>query len=95
MALRVTAKNENESFRLPEPVCSCCRAPSAQHYVESETPYKAAWGTEMKTFYLSLVMGMFLAERDAAQGQTEEAQAEAEVDLRPLRARFGTTIVAN
>jgi len=44
MALRVTAEseneslgNENETLRLPEPVCSCCRAPSAQHYVKSET----------------------------------------------------------
>ena len=35
--LRVTTGNENESLRLPEPVCSCCRVPSAQHYVKSET----------------------------------------------------------
>ena len=43
----------------------------------------------MKTFYLSVVIGVVLAEMEAAQGQTEEAQAQTEVDLRPRRARFG------
>jgi hypothetical protein len=29
MALRVTMRDENESLRLPAPMCSCCRPPSA------------------------------------------------------------------
>jgi hypothetical protein len=33
----------------------------------------------MKTFYLSVVIGVVLAEMEAAQGQTEEAQAQTEV----------------
>ena len=51
MALRVTAEseneplgNENESLRLPEPVCSCYRTRSAQHYVESETAIRGCLG---------------------------------------------------
>jgi hypothetical protein len=48
----------------------------------------------MKTFYLSIVIGVVLAEIEAAQGQTEEAQAQTEVDLR-RRARFGISIVGN
>jgi len=95
-ALRVTTENENESLRLPAPVCSCCRAPSAQHYVEFETAVTRQRGnTEMKTFYLSVVIGVVLAEIEAAQGQTEEAQAQTEVDLRPRRARFGISILGN
>ena len=34
------------------------------------------------TFHLSVVIGVVLAEMEAAQGQTEDAQAQ-EVDLRP------------
>jgi hypothetical protein len=49
----------------------------------------------MKTFYLSVVIGVVLAEIEAAQGQTEEAQAQTEVDLRPRRVRFGISIVGN
>jgi len=45
-----------------------------------------------KTFHLSVVIGVALAEMEAAQGQTEEAQAQ-EVDLRPRRARFGISIL--
>jgi hypothetical protein len=48
----------------------------------------------MKTFYLSVVIGVVLAEIGAAQGQTEEAQAQTEVD-RPRRARFGISILGN
>jgi len=49
----------------------------------------------MKTFYLSVVIGEVLAEMEAAQGQTEEAQAQTEVDRRPRRARFGISILGN
>jgi len=49
----------------------------------------------MKTFYLSVVIGVVLAEIEAAQGQTEEAQARTEVDLCPRRARFGISILGN
>jgi hypothetical protein len=48
-----------------------------------------------KTFHLSVVIGVVLAEREAAQGQTEEAQARTEVDSRRRRARFGTSIMGN
>ena len=58
-------------------------------------PYEAAWETEMKTFHLSVVIGVALAEMEAAQGQTEEAQARREFDLRPRRARFGISILGN
>src|SRR6266567_241308 len=44
--LRVTTGNENESLRLPEPGCSCCRVPSAQHYVESETAVQGCVGIQ-------------------------------------------------
>jgi hypothetical protein len=51
MALRVTADreneslgNENESLRLPEPVCSCCFWPCAQHYVKSKTTIEGCIG---------------------------------------------------
>ena len=37
----------------------------------------------MKTFYLSIVIGVVLAEIEAAQGQTEEAQAQTEVFFVP------------
>ncbi len=43
----------------------------------------------MKTFYLSVVIGVVLVEMEAAQGQTEDAQAKTEVDLRLRRARSG------
>ena len=49
----------------------------------------------MKTFYLSIVIGVLLVEMEAAQGQTEEAQAQTEVDLRPRRARFGISALGN
>jgi hypothetical protein len=37
----------------------------------------------MKTFYLSVVIGVVLAEMEAAQGQTEERQAQTEVIFVP------------
>jgi hypothetical protein len=46
-----------------------------------------------KTFHLSVVIGVVLAETEAAQGHTEEPQAQTEVDLRPRRARFGISIL--
>ena len=46
-----------------------------------------------KTFHLSVVIGVVLAEMEAAQGQTDDAQAQTEVDLRPRRARFGISIL--
>ena len=48
----------------------------------------------MKTFHLSVVIGVVLAEMEAAQGQTEEAQGQTEVDLRPRRAQFGISILS-
>jgi len=48
-----------------------------------------------KNFYWSVVIGVVLAEIEAARGQTEEAQAQTEVDLRPRRARFGISILGN
>jgi hypothetical protein len=49
----------------------------------------------MKTFYLSVVIGVLLAGMEAAQGQTEEAQAQTKVDLRSRRVRFGISILSN
>jgi hypothetical protein len=46
-----------------------------------------------KTFHLSVVIGVVVVE--AAQGQTEQAQAPTEVDFRPPRARFGISILGN
>jgi hypothetical protein len=48
-----------------------------------------------KTFHLSVVIGVVLADAEVAQGQTEDAQARAEVDPRPRRARFGIFIVGD
>ena len=48
-----------------------------------------------KTFHLSIVIGVVLAEMEAAQGQTDDGQVQTEVDLRPRRARFGTSMLAN
>ena len=47
-----------------------------------------------KTFYLSVVIGVALAEMKAAQGQTEDAHAQ-KADLRPRRARFGISMLGN
>jgi hypothetical protein len=47
-----------------------------------------------KTFHLSVVIGVALAEMEAAQGQTEDAHAQ-EVDLRPRRTRFGISTVGD
>jgi hypothetical protein len=58
-------------------------------------PYKAAWGIEMKKFYLSVVISVVLAEMETVQGQTEESQAQKEVHLRPRTARLGTSILAS
>ena len=95
MARRVTMRDENASLRLPYP----CALVAARHLLNTtwslKQPYKAARETEMKTFYLSVVIGVVLAEMEAAQGQTEEAQAGSEVDLRPRRARFGISILGN
>jgi hypothetical protein len=58
-------------------------------------PYKAAWNTEMKkTFHMSVVIGVALAEMEAAQGQTENAHAQ-KADLHPRRARFGISMLCN
>jgi hypothetical protein len=46
-----------------------------------------------KTFQLSVVIGVVLAKTEAAQGQTEDAQAQTEVDLCLRRARFGISIL--
>lgn len=48
-----------------------------------------------KTFYLSVVIGVVGAETEAAQGQTEQAQASTEVDFRRRRARLGSSSLAN
>ena len=48
-----------------------------------------------KNFHLSVVIGRLVGPTEAAQGQTEEAQAPTEVDLRLRRARFGISIVGN
>ena len=48
-----------------------------------------------KTFHSSVVVGVVLAETEAAQGQTEKAQAQTKVDFRPRRARFGISILGN
>ncbi len=42
-----------------------------------------------KTFQMSVVIGLVLATMEAAQGQTEDAQAKTEIKLRLRRARFG------
>ena len=47
-----------------------------------------------KTFHLSVVIGMALAEMEAAQGQTGDARVQ-EVDLHPRRARFGISTLGN
>ena len=47
-----------------------------------------------KTFHLSVVIGVALAEMKAAQGQTDNARTQ-EVDLRPQRARFGISTLGN
>jgi hypothetical protein len=46
-----------------------------------------------KTFQLSVVIGVVLAKTEAAQGQTEDAQAQTEVDLCLRRARIGISIL--
>jgi hypothetical protein len=47
-----------------------------------------------KTFHLSVVIGVALAEMEAAQGQTEDAHAQ-EVEIRPRRARCGISTLGN
>ena len=83
------------SREVTAPVCSCCTSPSAQHYVESESRTRVRGKTEMNTFYSSVVIGLVLAEVEAAHGQAEEAQAQTEVDLRPRRARFDISVLGN
>jgi len=52
--------------------------------------------TEMKKpFRFSVVMGAVVAETEAAQGQTEQAQASTGVDFGFRRARFGGSSLAN
>jgi hypothetical protein len=46
-----------------------------------------------KTFQLSVVIGAVLPKTEAAQGQTEDAQAQTEVDLWLRRARIGISIL--
>jgi len=46
-----------------------------------------------KTFHLSVVIGMTLAETEAAQEQTKEAQAGMEVDSLRRRAWFSISIM--
>ena len=48
----------------------------------------------MKIFHLPIVIGVALAEMEAAQGQTEDAHAQ-EVDLRPRRTRFAISTLGN
>ena len=48
-----------------------------------------------KAFHLSVVIGVVLADEEATQGQTEEAQAKTGVDLRRRRARFGISALGN
>jgi hypothetical protein len=48
-----------------------------------------------KTFHLSVVIGVVLAETEAAQGHTEEPQAQTEIDLCPRRALFGISSLGN
>jgi hypothetical protein len=45
--------------------------------------------------HLSVVIAPVLSETEAAQGQTEEAQAQTEVDLRPWRKALGMSILGN
>jgi len=87
MALRVIIGDENVSLRLPHP----CALVDARHLLNTTWSLKQRLrgNTEMKkTFHLSVVIGVVLAEMEAAQGQTEDAHAQ-EVDLGPRRARFG------
>ena len=44
---------------------------------------------------LPVVIGRVVGPTEAAQGQTEEAQAPTEVDLRLRVARFGISILSN
>jgi hypothetical protein len=46
-----------------------------------------------KTFHLSVVIGVVMSETEAAQGKTEEAQAQTDVDLRSRKAPFGISIL--
>jgi len=48
-----------------------------------------------KTFHMSVVIGVVVAETEAAQGQTEQAQVSTEVDFGFRRARFGSSSLAN
>ena len=48
-----------------------------------------------KPFRFSVVMGAVVAETEAAQGQTEQAQASTGVDFGFRRARFGGSSLAN
>jgi hypothetical protein len=71
---------------LPRTICSTLRE------VQNGTT-RLRGDTEMKIFHLPIVIGMVLAETKAAQGQTEDAQVQTEVDVRFRRARFGISIL--
>src|SRR6266704_6984373 len=70
-----TTRDENESLRLPAPVCSCRRASSAEHYVKSETTIQGCIGhTEMRnTAHWWVVIGLVLALSFAALGALHAA----------------------
>jgi len=63
--------------------------------VESETAVQAAWEYRDENILFVRCDWRGFGEMEAAQGQTEEAQAQTEVDLRPRRARFGISILGN
>ena len=46
-----------------------------------------------KTFQMSVVIGVVLATMEAAQGQTEDAQAQTEIELRLRTARLGISVL--
>jgi hypothetical protein len=46
-----------------------------------------------KTFHLSVVLGVVVLQTEAAQGQTENARAQTEIELRPPTARFGISVL--
>lgn len=61
------------SVEVTAPVCSCCRQPSAQHYVSLKLLSKA-WDTKMrKPANLSIVIGLLLALSFAAPARVHAA----------------------
>lgn len=95
MALRVTTEHEIESLRLPAPVCSCCRSPSAQHYVKFENyDSRLSGNTEMKkTLHLSVSICLVLAlsfagalhAAPAGDNKTEPKHTDATAEQQQMR----------